>query len=107
MQALCPGRPCEDDCHCDRFRSSRTHRVRKENGNNAAAHTQPGAPDLTVRRRSSGPEVYADDEFMYLDGLIDANADIMSRLNDRSDWRGHATIVSSVSCTMWRMPRSN
>ena len=25
------------------------------------AHTQPGAPDLTARRRSSGAEVYADD----------------------------------------------
>ena len=37
--------------------NSRTHRVRKENGDNAAAHTQQGAPDLTARRRSSGPEV--------------------------------------------------
>ena len=56
------GRPCEDDGrHCDRFQSSRTRRVRNENGDNATADTQLGNPDLTARRLSSGPEVYADD----------------------------------------------
>ena len=30
---------------------------------NAAAKTQPGALDVTVRRRSSGPEVYSEDAF--------------------------------------------
>ena len=48
------------DRHYDRFRSRRPHRVRKENGDNAVSDTQPGNPDLTARRRSSGPEVYAD-----------------------------------------------
>ena len=75
---LTDGRPCEDDDrHCDRFQSGRTHSVRKENGDNAAAHTQPGAPDLTVRRRSNGPEVLQTMQFLYLGGLIDTNADIM------------------------------
>ena len=76
------GRPCEDDDrHCDRFRSSRTHRVR---GDNAAAHTPPGAADLTDRRRSSGPEVYEDDAVSVpLGGHVDANADIMLEIKRR------------------------
>ena len=43
------------------FEAACLTRVRKENGDNAAADTQPGHPDLTARCRSSGPEVYADD----------------------------------------------
>ena len=76
--------PCEDDdLHCDRFRSSRPHRVRKEKGDNAAADTQPGNPDLTARRRSSGPEEYADDAVLYLGGLVDASDDNMPEMKRR------------------------
>ena len=42
------------------FEAAGVTRVRKENGDDAAADTQPGNPDFTARRRSSGPEVYAD-----------------------------------------------
>ena len=45
---------------CDRFRSRRPHRIRKENGGlnvHAAADTESGTPDLTARHRSSGTEV--------------------------------------------------
>ena len=46
-------------------------------------------------------------QVLCLGGLIDANADIMPRRsNDGSDSRGHATTVSSASCTIWRMPLS-
>ena len=64
--------------------------------------TQPGAPDLTARRRSSGPEVYADDA-VSVRGQTPTSC---QRSNDGSDSRGHSTTVSSASCTIWRMPRS-
>ena len=53
----------EDDARsCDRFRSSRSHGIRRENRDIATAETQPtGTPGLTARCRSSGPEAYADD----------------------------------------------
>ena len=46
-------------------------------------------------------------QFLYLGGLIDANADIICQIsNSGSDSREHITNVSSASCTIWRMPRS-
>ena len=46
-------------------------------------------------------------QFLYLGGLIDASADIMPGIkNDGSDSHGHATVDSSGSCTVWRLPRS-
>ena len=47
----------DDDHHRDRFRSSRSHRVREEDGDHAAAGSALGTPDLTARPRSSRPEV--------------------------------------------------
>ena len=47
-------RACEDDdSHFGRFRSSRSHVVRVEDGGHAAVDTAPGTPDVTVRHRSS------------------------------------------------------
>ena len=78
------GRPCEDDDrHCDRFRSSRTHRVLKKKGENAAAYTQPGAPDLATRVEAAGQRYMQTMQFLYLGGLIDANADIMPEIKRR------------------------
>ena len=66
-----------------------------------------GNPDLTARRRSSGPEVYADDAVSVPWAALSAQAPTLcQRSNDGSDSRGHATIGSSGSCTIWRMPRS-
>ena len=44
-------------------------------------------------------------QFLYLGGLIDANADIMPESNGGSDSHGHATVDSSGSCTIWRLSR--
>ena len=43
------------------FDESKARRVRNDNEDSAAAHTQPGAPDPTTRCRSSGLKTYADD----------------------------------------------
>ena len=59
------GRPCEhDECHCDRFRSRRPHRVRNEDGDHAAVFTEPGTPDLTACHRSSRTYIYI---YIYID----------------------------------------
>ena len=51
-------RPREDnDRHCDRFRTSRPHRIEKENRDHAVADTEPGTPDLTARHRISRADV--------------------------------------------------
>ena len=70
---------CEDDCHCDRFRISRSYRARNENGDNAATHTQCGSPGPTARCRYGEPrDIYADHAFSVSGrGLINSSADIM------------------------------
>ena len=45
-------------------------------------------------------------QFLYLGGLVDASAVIIQRSNGGSDSHGHATVDSSGSCTIWRMPCS-
>ena len=51
-------RPCEgDDGHCVRIPSSRHHGIREEDGNHAAADTEPGTTYIAGRHRSSRPDV--------------------------------------------------
>ena len=45
-------------------------------------------------------------QFLYLGGLSTRPATLCQRSNDESDSRGHASIGSSYSCTIWRSLRS-
>ena len=63
------------------FEGSRLHRIWTKNGNYASGDTEPGTPDLTARRQSSGSEGLADDAvFLYLGGPVIANTDIMPEI---------------------------
>ena len=64
------------------------------------------APPLVVDTVVRG--IYTDDEFSVSGrGLINASADILPEIKDGSDSRGHATIVLSLSRTIWKMLRSH
>ena len=109
---IVPKEPCEDECHCDRFRISRSHRARAENGGNDAPHTQQGFPGLTARCLYTQTM-----HFLYLwarsyQRKRRHNATKLTTDTTRVGmlrWfqGGHATIVSSGSCTIWKMLRSN
>ena len=79
-----------------------------QNGDYAAAGTEPGTPDLTARPRSSGgTEVETDDAvFCNWAVLSSQTMTVCQRSYNGSDSHGHATFGSNGSCMIWRMSRS-
>ena len=100
------GNPCQDDdCHRDRYRNSRLHRVPDGGGDLDAANTGQGTPDLTARHQTSRPEVQAT-PFCICAVLSMQASTIYQEMNDGSDSHGHAAHSLSGGCTIWRLPRS-
>lgn len=66
----------DNDRHCDRCRSNRPHRIRKEGGDHAFAHIEAALRTSPLIIKGAGQSCRHTIQFSYLGGFVNASADI-------------------------------